>query len=337
MEEPLVRITRRGEDEFISLTRPFEIMTQRCDGRQITSCHIRPGCLRRSEVAMGEHTRRLHYHDYFELMVVLEGELVQRIEQGVYHYHRGDACLLGRNARHGEQHDRPFYIVFLNLAPDYVRRLLDEDELVDESGARRLADGVLRRFLRQELEGTARFERGYLDFTPTLSAGGADRLAALLDRLTEEMLSQQPGSNLLVRGLLARIFGLLEDGGRYHASHMRPDSRTEDMLVARVANYLRERSGRVSREELAAALHYHPTYLNQLVKARTGMSILRLGQRQCIRQAMTLLRETDLTVAQVAQELGYHNRSYFYRIFQQETGLTPAQWRDREQRGLDNA
>ena len=248
MEEPLVRITRRGEDEFISLTRPFEIMTQRCDGRQITSCHIRPGCLRRSEMAMGEHPRRLHYHDYFELMVVLEGELVQRIEQGVYHYHRGDACLLGRNARHGEQHDRPFYIVFLNLAPDYVRRLLDEDELVDESGARRLADGVLRRFLRQELEGTARFERGYLDFTPTLSAGGADRLAALLDRLTEEMLSQQPGSNLLVRGLLARIFGLLEDGGQYHASHMRPDSRTEDMLVARVANYLRERSGRELRD-----------------------------------------------------------------------------------------
>ena len=77
---------------------------------------------------------------YDAFMVVLEGELVQRIEQGVYHYHRGDACLLGRNARHGEQHDRPFYIVFLNLAPDYVRRLLDEDELVDESGARRLAE-----------------------------------------------------------------------------------------------------------------------------------------------------------------------------------------------------
>ena len=118
---------------------------------------------------------------------------------------------------------------------------------------------------------------------------------------------------------------------------MRPESRTEDRLVARVTNYLRERSGRVSREELANALHYHPTYLNQLVKARTGKSILQLGQSLCIRRAQSLLQETDLTVAQVAQELGYHNRTYFYRIFQQETGLTPAQWRetiDRKKSGM---
>ncbi len=258
----------------------------------------------------------------------LEGELVQHIEQGVYHYRRGDACLLGRNAQHWEVFDSPFHIVFLNMSPLFLRNLLDSDEIQSDDGSHRLADGVIRRFLRQELDGSAAFERGYLDFTPTLAAPKAvEQTQVLLDRLGEELLQQQPGSNLLLRGYLARLFGILEDPGKYHAVHMRPESRTEDMLVARVSNYLRERDGRVSREQLAEALHYHPTYLNQLVKARTGKSILQLGQGMSVQKAQALLRETELTVAQVAQALGYHNRTYFYRIFQEETGLTPAQWR----------
>jgi len=326
----LVKLVRRDGEDFISLTRPFEMLTQRCDGEKITACQLRPGFLRTTELPMGQgRLRALHYHDYFELMIVLEGELTQHIEQGVYHYHRGDACLLGCNARHREVFDSAFHIVFLNMSPAYLQSLLETDELIDEDDSHRLADGVIRRFLRQELDGTASFERGYLDFTPTLAAPLAvEQTEQLLDRLGEELLQQQPGSNLLVKGLLARLFGTLEDPAHYHAVHMRPDSRTEDMLVARVTNYLRERSGRVSREELAGALHYHPTYLNQLVKSRTGKSILQLGQSICIRQAQTLLRETNLTVAQVAQELGYHNRTYFYRIFQEETGQTPAQWRE---------
>ena len=204
---------------------------------------------------------------------------MQHIEQGVYHYRRGDACLLGRNAQHWEVFDSPFHIVFLNMSPLFLRNLLDSDEIQSDDGSHRLADGVIRRFLRQELDGSAAFERGYLDFTPTLAAPKAvEQTQALLDRLGEELLQQQPGSNLLLRGYLARLFGILEDPGKYHAVHMRPESRTEDMLVARVSNYLRERDGRVSREQLAEALHYHPTYLNQLVKARTGKSILQLGQ-----------------------------------------------------------
>lgn len=325
----LVHIVHRDGEDFISLTRPFEMMSQRCDGRQITACQLRAGHIQTSELPMAEVQHRApHYHNYFEMMVVLEGELVQRIEQGVYHYYRGDACLLGRNARHQEVLDSEFHIVFLNMAPTYLQSLLDSDEIIRADDEHAPADGVIRRFLRQELDGTAGFERGYLDFTPTLAAANVvEQTEHLLDQLGEELLQQQPGSNLLVRGLLARLFGTLENPARYHAVHMRPESRTEDQLVARVTNFLRERSGRVSREELARALHYHPSYLNQLVKARTGKSILQLGQGFCVQQAQTLLRETDLTVAQVAQKLGYHNRTYFYRIFQEETGLTPAQWR----------
>jgi AraC-like DNA-binding protein len=43
--------------------------------------------------------------------------------------------------------------------------------------------------------------------------------------------------------------------------------------------------------------------------------------------AKHLLRTTDMTISSVAEEVGYQNTSNFYRLFQRETGRTPAAFR----------
>jgi len=45
-----------------------------------------------------------------------------------------------------------------------------------------------------------------------------------------------------------------------------------------------------------------------------------------------LLRDTDDTVAEIMQILGYSNRTYFYRIFRQKYGLTPKEYREQPSR-----
>lgn len=42
-------------------------------------------------------SRPLHRHDYFELMLVLEGEVIQQIEEKEYPYRAGICCLVNRS------------------------------------------------------------------------------------------------------------------------------------------------------------------------------------------------------------------------------------------------
>ena len=45
-------------------------------------------------------SRPLHRHDYFELMLVLEGEVIQQIEEKEYPYRAGTCCLVNRSIPH---------------------------------------------------------------------------------------------------------------------------------------------------------------------------------------------------------------------------------------------
>lgn len=58
---------------------------------------------------------------------------------------------------------------------------------------------------------------------------------------------------------------------------MQLDSSNEDFLFARISNYMEETHGRISRSQLSRALHYNAEYLNQIVKRRTGQSLLKLA------------------------------------------------------------
>jgi two-component system response regulator YesN len=70
-----------------------------------------------------------------------------------------------------------------------------------------------------------------------------------------------------------------------------------------------------------------PSHLASLLKERLGLSYITYLTSIRIEQAKKLLRTTDLTVAAIAERVGYPNVTNFYRLFQRETGLTPGAYR----------
>lgn len=64
------------------------------------------------------------------------------------------------------------------------------------------------------------------------------------------------------------------------------------------------------------------------VKALTGLGVNDLINRMRIEQAMQLLAETDLPVAEVAEKAGFSNARYFSTSFKQFTSLTPREYRE---------
>lgn len=76
-------------------------------------------------------------------------------------------------------------------------------------------------------------------------------------------------------------------------------------------------------------LHYNGEYLNRIVKKQTGKTILEYGQSIYLEEARQLLSNTDKSISSIIEELGFSNRSHFYRLFKTAFGETPLDYRKR--------
>ena len=81
--------------------------------------------------------------------------------------------------------------------------------------------------------------------------------------------------------------------------------------------------------EVAEALHISRKYLCALLSREIGISTKAylLGRR--VDAAAELLRSTTMTVAEIAQEVGYEDYTQFSRMFRGRMGCSPQQFRKR--------
>ena len=79
--------------------------------------------------------------------------------------------------------------------------------------------------------------------------------------------------------------------------------------------------------QVAEQFGFHPVYLTTVLKEKTGKSFVEHIQNQRLSQAVNLLLRTDLTVAEIVDQVGYSNVDFFYRKFRQAYGCTPGEYR----------
>lgn len=103
-----------------------------------------------------------------------------------------------------------------------------------------------------------------------------------------------------------------------------------DELMQRAKPHLEED---MSLAKLAALLGVTPHQLSELLNVHMGSSFYEHLNAWRHREAVDLLTRADLelTVADIAYRAGFNNRNSFYKVFKDQTGMTPAQYR-REQR-----
>jgi AraC-like DNA-binding protein len=77
----------------------------------------------------------------------------------------------------------------------------------------------------------------------------------------------------------------------------------------------------------AEQLHLSPNYFGDLVKKETGKTALEYIQEKLINVAKERIFDTGKTVAQIAYELGFKYPQHFARLFKQQVGRTPLEYR----------
>ena len=99
-------------------------------------------------------------------------------------------------------------------------------------------------------------------------------------------------------------------------------------IVQEVASYMRcHLDERLTIDELSTRFGVSPTALKKEFRRLYGQPLHAWLQEQRLTQAARLLRESTMTVLEVAQEVGYSSTSQFSAAFVRRFGHTPGQYR----------
>ena len=80
-------------------------------------------------------------------------------------------------------------------------------------------------------------------------------------------------------------------------------------------------------EQLAEEGHMNKFYLSHAFKKEYGLSPINYMISKRIEESKYLLAETDLSMSQIAQLLGFSSLSYFSQVFHRTQGITPKEYR----------
>lgn len=107
------------------------------------------------------------------------------------------------------------------------------------------------------------------------------------------------------------------------------DSQPEQTeIVRKVHKYLMENIGqRITIDELARMFLINPTTLKAAFKAVYGDSLASHIKEHRMKLAARLLRETDLSIAQISEQVGYESQSKFTAAFKACYNMPPTEYR----------
>lgn len=83
----------------------------------------------------------------------------------------------------------------------------------------------------------------------------------------------------------------------------------------------------LSLTELAEVINISPTYFANLFKQAIGISPHQYVIQQRVERAKTMLTKTELTIADIALQVGFSSQSHLTQQFKRITGMTPKQVR----------
>lgn len=108
---------------------------------------------------------------------------------------------------------------------------------------------------------------------------------------------------------------------------------SDDALPVRMSDsldtYIRENCREeISNTEVGAIFGYHPFYVSRLLKEKKGITLRQYIISYRLKASKKLLRETRMSIAEIADEVGFTDASYFTKTFRQNEGMTPKEYRN---------
>lgn len=278
------------------------------------------------------NTRSPHRHNFYELMIVLNGEVYQQIEGKDYLYTTGSCCLINRNIVHREKFIGEAKLLFIGLSIDFINQIFKEEQDYFLHN-HYLKENFAFHFMEENIQTSE--QKSYLDFFPSYqNQNSVEKLYLLSDLLLNQMLYPKLGSTYAVKNTICELFHYLDTESLFHITPVKLKTRSDYWLFSRISHLLEDTNGCLTRSDLEQLLNYSGNYLNTISKKYAGVSLYEYGLTFRLKKASQLLTTTNSSIASICLELGFSNRTHFYQLFEKEYGVTPGDFRSNKKHAL---
>ena len=250
-----------------------------------------------------------HYHNFYEIIYVLEGAYSSMIENRTYHLKKGDFLLIDRNVMH-KYH-------FVEKKHDSSKRIIlwiTSEQLAEISGEEMDLSGCFR--------GKESPAYHFPIYYEEMLQGYLLKLA-----MTEMAESKHPGAKgILDKGYLTLFFvylNILCDREEYLFAG---EEMVTHPLVEQVSDYIDSHiSEKIMVEDLAAHVHMSKYHFLRKFKDLTGVTAHSFLINKRLIKACEVLKE-GRSVTDSYQEAGFADYTSFLRNFRDTYGVAPGKY-----------
>lgn len=258
------------------------------------------------------HTRFVHFpehtHDFIEAVYMCAGKTTHIINGKKIELNEGELLFLGQNAK---QEILPASEA--DIAVNFIIQPSFFDKTLEMLGAE---ETPIKSFLLRSLfDGN---NQGYLYF----KVSGVLPVQNLIENLIWTLINNTSNKRNINQTTMGLLFMQLLN----HTDKLVYEAR-EDRAIMEILRYIEGNYKDGSLTEAARLLHYDFYWLSHEIKNRTGKTYTEHLQEKRLSQAAFLLKNTGLSVEEIALAVGYENKSYFHRIFTARYGTSPRKYR----------
>ncbi|MGN0356146.1 MAG: helix-turn-helix domain-containing protein [Muricoprocola sp.] len=254
-----------------------------------------------------------HWHEEYECTIVMQGEICYHTPQGEFLLHAGDG-------------------IFLNSGT------LHTSELVSETGHSLITLVFHGRLVYGSIDSVF-----YHKYTKPLLSPDAPALfllhknvtwqAAILDRMKKahRLCQNKPeGYEFQVRTLLSETLFDLYCYRNVSEEQTIPVSAFENDRIKQMLSYLQENyTCPISVSELAERASISERECLRCFQKVLRLSPIQFLIRYRLSRACILLKDTDLSILEIANSCGFESPSYFTKTFREHAGCTPRAYRQK--------
>lgn len=254
---------------------------------------------RSTEYDRQTYPNSMHYHDYYEIVVYLHGDVHYLCEGRIFRPQPGDVVLIPPGRMHMSvldadetRYDRHVFYLYPNA--------------FDPVGG-----GALTDFLTESAEGGMR------------TSPGGPELLRLLPQLNDALARPGARERALAMGLLMEIFYRLGSGsdGPEGSFDRLPDN------VRAIQTYLDENFARIqSVSDVANHFYYSREYLSRLFRRHFNITVADYLANCRVACSQQLIRQ-GVSLCDACYQSGFRDLSTFIRTFRSVSGMTPSAYR----------
>ncbi|MFC4100233.1 helix-turn-helix transcriptional regulator [Paenibacillus xanthanilyticus] len=258
----------------------------------------------------GQQILFLHWHEHFEIIVMQQGAGVFHIDSQPYEAVPGDVLIVPAGGLHVGYSSCEGDVAFLSIV--FNSALFQHW----------VHDPIHAQYVLPFLEG-----RVHYPVKPSASNPDVMRHYGLLDQAAAEFASKEPGYLLIVKAQLHMLLTHLSRAFlplQLPEFRARPFIHNRERFKALILDLETRYADKHSAADAARAMNMSLHHFCKMFKKLTGRTFIEYVHVCKVNEAERLLLESDLTMTEIAEQIGCDNPNYFTKLFKQYKGVAPS-------------